>query len=156
MNNGTESYDILEPIDENEESVTGLNIIDEEHEEYVEDEEAELNTQLINVFIKYYNMTYPERKITNLFHGINVYNPIETNHPLELFYELIDKYNYMDKYNSERAKVFLPEKYKNSSDECYALKIDDKIEYMSEFVFPLLLCIIDKYLDRNWIIINLK
>jgi hypothetical protein len=141
-------------------------IIDGAMSDDSEDEEAKFNINLLNVFIKYYTMTYPEKRISNMFEGIDITNVTQTNHITELFYGAMKEYD--DNYNQhkkdegskseyQKCKVYKPSKFNITNvDECYGLSVNGKLEYVSELLFPLIICVADKFMLDNWIIINLK
>ena len=141
-------------------------IIDGDVSDDSEDDEAKFNINLLNVFIKYYTLTYPEKKISNMFEGIDVTDVVQTNHMIELFYGAMKEYD--DSYiltkkdeepttEYQKCKVYKPSKFNMIDvDECYGLSVNGKLEYVSELLFPLIICVADKFMLDNWIIINLK
>ena len=182
----------IDGVDDSEynESSYERKIIDGDVSDNSDDDDAKFNIDLLNVFIKYYSLMYPEKKMSNMFEGIDITNIAQTNHIMELFYEAMKEYedNYIinskktdetdtltvsnvetdtltvsnvetdaptNKY--QKCKVYIPSKFNIVNvDQCYGLNVDGKLEYVSELLFPLIICVADKFLLRDWIIINLK
>jgi hypothetical protein len=136
----------------NQQIIDGTNnVCDEE-----EDDDAIYNINLCNTYLKYYKMTYPEESVTTMFHGINAYKLVDTNKIMELFLNDMKEYEAEYEKDIEKCQIYIPKKFKKSTETLYGLQVDEELKYVSEMVFPLLICVTDNYLLSNWVIINLK
>ena len=103
------------------------------------DYDSDIYVELLNTFILNYKKMYPEKVITSMFDNININDYSSTNHMIEMFYEEMLKYS---------------NKIKNN--DLFGLSVDDNIISTSNNIIELLLQVIDKHKNSNWVIINLK
>lgn len=126
-------------------------------EEKYKDEDAFYNFKLLNTFVMYYNLKYPSEKNKSMFDDFK--EESITNHQMEMFYEMLFLYNSQVKMDEPSTMVYNYSKYKKdmeSVENLYGLKVKNVIEYVSEYEFSLLLCVVDKYYDSEWTIFKIK
>lgn len=112
------------------------------------------NNKIINIYIRYYKKRYCDKYINNMFEEREIDNN-ERENIKGTFYKEIQEYNELYKRDKERSKIYKREDIEIEED-MYGLYIEGEIEYISYIIFPLILCIIDKDIRREWEIKKIK
>lgn len=109
------------------------------------DDDLDVYTTMINVFIKYYNISHNTKG--TLFDGICDEN--ECNEIMDTFYEIITEF----KESNDEKKIYFPDEFSNIDNlgELYCLEVDYNIICVCELLFPLIQYVAMNFrCDDNW------